>query len=122
MRLPALAQQATFQTLGDNLLIGTVTVRAVTDLLVSGHIGLEVARSGAPEVDVGARKDLDGFAECLRHLSVVECFISFGASSGVFQQPIGNENTQSKTQRLGSWCSKNGVLLLLFLEQPFLEQ
>ena len=122
MRLPALAQQATFQTLGDNLLIGTVTVRAVTDLLVSGHIGLEVARSGAPEVDVGARKDLDGFAECLRHLSVVECFISFGASSGVFQQPIGNENTQSKTQRLGSWCSKNGVSLLLFLEQPFLEQ
>jgi hypothetical protein len=81
-----------------------------------------VARSGAPEVDVGARKDLDAFAECLRHLSVVECFISFGASSGVFQQPIGNKNTHKKLLPLGYECSINGVLLLLFLEQPFLEQ
>ena len=108
--------------LGDNLLIDTVTVRAVNDLLVSGHIGLEVARCGGPEVDVGARKDLDAFAECLRHLSVVECFISFGASSGVFQQPIGNKNTRLKPLPMKCECSNNGVLLLLFLEQPFLEQ
>jgi len=81
-----------------------------------------VARSGAPEVDVDARNDLDAFAEYLRHLSVVECFISFGASSGVFQQPIGNKNTHQKLLPLAYECSNNGVLLLLFLEQPFLEQ
>ena len=94
--MPALEQRTVFQGLGDNLLIDTVAVRVVTDLLVSGHIGLEVARCGGAEVDVGARKDLDAFAECLRHLSMVECFISFGASSGVFQQPIGNKNTHKK--------------------------
>lgn len=38
----ALAQRTVFQALGDNLLIGISTVRAVTDLLVSGH--LEQAR------------------------------------------------------------------------------
>ena len=40
--MPALAQRTVFQTLGDNLLIDTRTVRIVTDLLVSGH--LEQAR------------------------------------------------------------------------------
>ncbi|QNI41383.1 hypothetical protein SynA1528_00337 [Synechococcus sp. A15-28] len=53
---------------------------------------------------------------------MVECFISFGASSGVFQQPIGNKNTHKKLLPLGYECSINSVLLLLFLEQPFLEQ
>ena len=110
--MPALEQRTAFRKLGNNLLIGTVTVRTVTDLLVSGHIGLEVARCGGAEVDVGARKDLDAFAECLRHLSVVECFISLGASSGVFQQPIGNENTKPRSLQLGSRCSNNGVLFL----------
>ncbi|QNI96386.1 hypothetical protein SynRS9902_00467 [Synechococcus sp. RS9902] len=40
----------------------------------------------------------------------------------VFQQPIGNENTQPKPLQLRFSRSNNGVLLLLFLEQPFLEQ
>jgi hypothetical protein len=40
----------------------------------------------------------------------------------VFQQPIGNENAPRGLLPLGSCRSINGVLLLLFLEQPFLEQ
>ena len=35
------------------------------------------------EVDVDARNDLDAFAKCPRHLSVVKCSVNFGASSKV---------------------------------------